>query len=489
LEGVVRIGLWGTFDVENYGDALFPMLARGELLRRLPNAAISAFGLVGDGHPNRFDGRTRIEALGAPTPERLEELASRLDLVVVGGGEIVHTRDREWASYYPITADEAAAIAPSRFFIDGLGEELEEECPVVWHAVGLPFDVEVTQAGRFRRALAGRPHVSVRDAASLGRLRAAGVAREIAVVPDPAILLPRLYPPEVLATRIHALRAEEAYPREDRVLLVQGSRAHVPHAADLAEAIAEVCGRIRAAPLVVETGACHGDHEFAAALAGPLPESRRLGPAGLVDLTAAIAGSVGFIGVSLHGNIAALAYGRPNVLLGMSGETKLTGLSEAVREPDMLAKEPADVPEAFMAVAERGPREEEVRELGERADAQFDAIAEVARRAGDGRPRRAPAWSDPLRAAYRERGRRLVAQRWRLADRLARTEEELATSEQEGSRLRKEISRLEDRERELEAEVSGKQGELDRLMATRTFRYTAALRRAYGKLRAFLVRR
>jgi polysaccharide pyruvyl transferase WcaK-like protein len=474
---MVRIGLWGTFDVENYGDALFPMLTRIELSRRLPDAAITAFGLVGDRNPNRFDGQATVEALGVPTPERLEELASRLDLVIVGSGEIIHTRDREWASYYPITDEEAMATAPSRFFIEGLGEALEEECPVIWHAVGLPLDVEAEQASRFRKSLVGRPHVSVRDAGSLNRLRAAGVHREIPVVPDPAILLPRLYSPEVLAARIRVLREEDVYPRQDRVLAVQGSRAHVPHMAGLTVAIREVCERLGAVPLLVETGPCHGDGEFAAALAH---SARRLGPAGVVDVTAAIASSIGFIGVSLHGNIAALAYGRPNVMLGMNGESKLAGLAEAVGEPDMVAREAADVPGAFEAVAEGGSRAEEIRELTERADAEFDALAEVARRVS-GRAVPDNSGHRALEEAYRTRGRRLVTQRWRMADRLAKAADDIAASVEEQRRLRAQIDMR-------EAEIADKQGQLDRLLATRTFRYTAAVRRGYGRLRAWFRR-
>jgi polysaccharide pyruvyl transferase WcaK-like protein len=489
---MIRIGLWGTFDVENYGDALFPRLARSELARRLPGSTISTFGLVGDRSSNRFEAQGPIEPLGAPTPERLVELASRLDLVVVGGGEIVHTRDSEWAAYYPISADRAVAIAPSRFFIDGLGQELEVDCPVVWHAVGLPFDVEPREAGRFRRALAARPHVSVRDTGSLARLRAAGIDREIAVVPDPAIFLPRLLPPDVLAERIEPLRKEGSYPAEGRVLAVQGSGAHLPYTTELAAAIGELCERLGAVPLIVETGPCHGDAEFAEALARTLPASTRLGPGGLVDVTAAIAGSLGFVGVSLHGNIAAMAYGRPHLMLGMNGESKLAGLAETVGEPDLVVRAPRDVPDAFMAAARKAPPAERIRELGERADAQFDAIAEVARRASEGRKARgihAASDRDALLEAFRSRGRRLVTQRWRLADRLAETEKDLAAAEEEGARLGGEVARLEERERELEAEVSGKQGELDRLMATRTFRYTAALRRAYGRIRSMFVRR
>jgi polysaccharide pyruvyl transferase WcaK-like protein len=483
---MIRIGLWGTFDVENYGDALFPRLAARELASRIPDAAVKPFGLVGAGSPSRFDGWAGIEALGEPTPERLADLADDLDVVVVGGGEIVHVRDEVWAEYYPITPEDAAAIAPSRFFIDGLGEELEEECPVVWHAVGLPFDIEPSDAPRFRRALERRPHVSVRDRASMERLRAAGVDREIALVPDPAILLPRLFPEAMLARRLQALRSDGSFPSTDRVLTVQGSRAHLPYLAELASAVREVCGRTRAVPLLLETGPCHGDGEFAAALARQMPDARRFGPAGLVDVTAAIAGSAGFVGVSMHGSIAALAYGRPQVILGMNGETKLAGLADAIGDSDVLVRSATEVPEAFRSAEESSPRDHVVAELQERADAQFDTLAEIARRTeggAGGRRLAAAADRDALRIGYRERGKRLVAQRWRFADRLAETEDLLAAAHAEQDRLREEISRLRERGRELEAEVAGKSGELDRLMATRTFRYTAALRRMYGRLR------
>jgi hypothetical protein len=483
---MVRIGLWGTFDVENYGDALFPRLAGLELARRIPEAVVRPFGLLGARSPSRFDGWGPIEALGEPTPARLAELADGLDMVVVGGGEIVHVRDDIWAEYYPITPQEASAIAPSRFFIDGLGEELEEECPVAWHSVGLPFDIEARQAARFRWALERRPHVSVRDRASLERLRAAGIRREIALVPDPAVLLPRLFPREMLARRLRALRSDGSYPSEDRVLAVQGSRAHLPYLRELASVVVEVCGGIRAVPLLLETGPCHGDGEFAAALGREVPGARRFGPAGLVDVTAAIAGSAGFIGVSMHGNIGALAYGRPHVILGMNGETKLAGLADAIGDPDVLVRSAGEVPEAFRSAAARSPRDEVVGELQERADAQFDALAEIAARTRGRASRRrfaAVADRDALRVGYEERGKRLVIQRWRFADRLADTEDLLATADRDRARLGGEVERLRDSERELRSEVAGKQGELDRLMATRTFRYTAALRRVYGRLR------
>jgi hypothetical protein len=356
----------------------------------------------------------------------------------------------------------------------------------------VPFDIEPRHATRFRWALERRPHVSVRDRASAERLRAAGVGREIALVPDPAVLLPRLFPPTMLASRLNSLRSAGSYPSEDRVLVVQGSRGHLRYLDELASAVVRLCGDLGAVPLVLETGPCHGDGDFASALAGEVPGAWRFGPAGLVDVTAAIAGSTGFIGVSMHGNIAALAYGRPHVILGMNGETKLAGLAEAIGDPEVLVGSADRVPEAFRSAAAGSPRPEVVEGLQERVDAHFDALAEIAGRIRGRADRRLFAVvpdRDALRAGYEERGKRLTLQRWRFADRLADTEDVLVASRRDRARLRVEVEELRKRERELEAEVIGKQGELDRLIATRTFRYTAALRRAYGRLRTLLRRR
>jgi predicted nuclease with TOPRIM domain len=57
-----------------------------------------------------------------------------------------------------------------------------------------------------------------------------------------------------------------------------------------------------------------------------------------------------------------------------------------------------------------------------------------------------------------------------LAERLERTEAEAAD--------------LKSRNEELDQEVAGKQGELDRLLNTKTFRYTAGLRRGWGRVRS-----
>src|SRR6266511_4102492 len=88
-----RLAIWGTFDVANFGDHLFPRVFESEIRRRVPAADVRAFSPLGHLHPGPFDGGHIVEPLGKWSPARLRELASAVDLVAIGGGEIIHTED------------------------------------------------------------------------------------------------------------------------------------------------------------------------------------------------------------------------------------------------------------------------------------------------------------------------------------------------------------------------------------------------------------
>jgi polysaccharide pyruvyl transferase WcaK-like protein len=487
---MVRIGLWGTFDVQNYGDALFPRIGRAELAGRLPGATVRAFSPLGPDHPTRFDGGDTPEALGRYSPERLARLVEELDCVVVGGGEIIHDHDWELAPHYGRTAEELESLAPSRFFIDGLGPELEEECPVLWHAVGLPFDIPEEQRERYREAITGRPYVSVRDQVSKERLEALGIGREIALVPDPAVLLPRFLSTDALDRRLRYLRAIGGYPVRGEALAVQGSRVLLQWVDELAAAIDGLATELGVPLAVVETGPSHGDGEFAEALSARVgSEVFRASDVGPEDIAAVIAGSIGFVGNSLHGNITAFAFGRPHVVLGLNRESKLLGFVRLIEDPDCLAERADEVAAAFRASAEADRRGEIRAALTRRIDRHFDHLAEIAAHAAARRVRpRARARSAQesqaqvmaLRHAFEARGRRLALQRWRMADRVAQLEEQ----ERERRRqLEATIAELRETNEFLQRELEGTRGELRSVLSTKTFRYTAPLRRAWSRIR------
>jgi polysaccharide pyruvyl transferase WcaK-like protein len=486
----MRIGLWGTFDVPNYGDALFPRIGRAELLHRLPEARVLHFAPLGRDHPTRFDGGDPAEPLGRYSPERLATLADQLDCVIVGGGEIIHDHDWELAPHYGRSPEDLTALAPSRFFIDGLGPELEEECPVMWHAVGLPFDISAKETMRYREALAARPYITVRDEISKRRLEDAGIPN-VAVVPDPALLIPRLLSRDLLARRLRYLRAIGAFPVRGPSLVVQGSRVLLPWLDPLASAVGTLASDLDVPVALIETGPTHGDGEFAEAMESRLPGPvHRVSDVGLEDVAAAIAGGMGFVGNSLHGNITAFAFGLPHVILGMNGETKLEGFAR-LAGTGALAAIPEDVIPTFRAVADAGPRTDVLARLQGRLDHHFDTLAEHAVAAARRRPsRETPASARELerqlaslRRAFELRGRRLAIQRWRMANRVAEEERAARAMRERAERAEAESAELRARRDALEREVQGKQDVIDDILNSRTFRYTAPIRRAIGWLR------
>jgi hypothetical protein len=135
-----RIALWGTFDVADYSTLLLPRIYERELLARLRIAQVDVYSPLGFEHPVPLDGGRLTLPLGSPSQRRKGQFARRHDLVIVSG-DVVHTRDDRYGELYGSPPQE-----PSSFFVDGLGEELGAECPVVWPPVGVPFAINAEEA-------------------------------------------------------------------------------------------------------------------------------------------------------------------------------------------------------------------------------------------------------------------------------------------------------------------------------------------------------
>jgi polysaccharide pyruvyl transferase WcaK-like protein len=378
----VRVALWGTFDVDNYGDHLFPRVARHELSRR--GVDVDVFSPYGRLHPTPLDAGLDVEPLGPWSPERAGELAAAYSLVVVGGGELIHLNDPLLAPVYDTTPDELCRMAPSRWFVEGLGPELEAGCPVVWHGVGVPWPPGEEEAGRLRAALAGRPYVTVRDRYSAQRLADAGVDGAVHIVPDSALLVERVMPPAALSVRLEALRGVGGYPGAGTTaVLLQGCDLLIPHLEEVLTAVERwrVAQRSRDEVVALVTGRCRGDGLFADGVERALGSRRawRLpGGATVEDIAAAIAGAGVFVGSSLHGAITALAYGRPFVLLNLYGEAKLDGFGDITGLGARVVHRAEEIPAAIEAAMADPAPASVLDSLQLRLDRHFDRLVELA---------------------------------------------------------------------------------------------------------------
>jgi hypothetical protein len=393
-----RIALWGTFDVPDYEALLLPRIFERELRARLPLAQVDAYSPLGYEHPIPLDGGRPALPLGTPNGRRKRELAERHDLVVVTGN-VLHARDGHYLGLYGLTAETAPRLRPSEFFLDGLGGDLEERCPVVWSAAGAPFELSTAEAARVRTALELRRHVSVRDDSSRVRLLATGGGRELAVVPDPTVLASRLFPADVLRKRLEYLRVLGCYPAEGRPILVQGDAAPAKEAADVAHAVTTRYAGEAVVLAELQPGCADAATD---AIAAELGDVFRLpAHASVEDFTAAIAHARTFVGTA---SSVATGFGvpalHPSAILGPAPET--------------------------------GP----LAELQARVDAELDTIAALAERSWSRRLSREGHMPEKLAQAllqseerYRAllqahaaRGERLVSERMRFAEIVERLE-------------------------------------------------------------------
>ena len=87
----MEVGICGTFDVANYGDLLFPLLAEAELRQRLGAINMHRFS-----YHAKAKGEWPFEVRSV---SELPETIGRLDGLLIGGGHLIRF-DKEVAPGY-----------------------------------------------------------------------------------------------------------------------------------------------------------------------------------------------------------------------------------------------------------------------------------------------------------------------------------------------------------------------------------------------------
>ncbi|MFM8803083.1 MAG: polysaccharide pyruvyl transferase family protein [Planctomycetia bacterium] len=290
-----QVGIVGTFDVENYGDLLFPLIARAMLERRLGPVDMVAFSPNARSAPTwPYDVRTVLDL-----PEALPSLSALL----VGGGQIIR-----FDHGYPIPVDPRVHTPIDYWLTPALLAALAGK-PVIWNAIGAwtgsppaPWYDDTLRA-----VLSASHLVGLRDEASREHLAAIAPQARLRFVPDTAFSLARLWPLAEESAGFLAWR---------RALGVRGP--YVVVQADTRIGPSRPAIDALVAGLGVETGVllpvcrCHGDSSDGLP---PLPcrhTARSDWPAPLL-LGEIIGRATAVVASSLHACITAIAYGVPVV--------------------------------------------------------------------------------------------------------------------------------------------------------------------------------
>ena len=177
-----QIGITGTFDVENYGDLLFPLLAEEELRRRLGAVNLHRFSYWEKQPPEWPYAVTSVA--------ELPRMIDRLDGLLIGGGFLIRFDERVADGYGPPSPE---IHHPTGYWLTPALMALDRGIPVVWNAPGMHCnDIPPWAEPLLELALRESAYVSVRDEPSKAALTR--FADGIEVMHDSGFGISRLVP-------------------------------------------------------------------------------------------------------------------------------------------------------------------------------------------------------------------------------------------------------------------------------------------------------
>mgnify|MGYP000356764213 CR=1 FL=1 len=361
--------MFGTFDVQTFGDLLFPIIARDRLSER--GLSITAVAPLGGGG-GWTDTVSSISFEDAPS------VARSASAILIGGGNIVHFGPANLADY------RAGSLFDRAYPTLWLGASLlgaVHNKQVLWNAPGVPRALAGPDQVRMARtALQAADYVSLRDPESVANLGEAAADVDIAVVPDTAASIAAVWPKKVLAGACRDLLDRKGAPPDARYLVIHPKqRAFDEPPEALAARIEAFSAAHGLVPMLIAISPCHDDQVAVRRLS----RAMRAGhiavddPRGLTELAAAIANASLYVGASLHGFIVASSYGVPGVLVARPLLPKFGGFLGHTERPDDLVENWPPAFDRAAAALDEGPGDRVPAAVHEALDAHWDRIASV----------------------------------------------------------------------------------------------------------------
>ena len=353
-----HVGIVGTFDVENYGDLLFPVMAQAALERRLESVEVVPFSPNGRSAPAwPYDVHSTLEL-----PDRLPSLSALL----IGGGQIIR-----FDTEYPIPTDPRVHL-PIDYWLTPAALGALAGKPVIWNAIGAwtgspaaPWYDDLVRA-----TLAASDFVGLRDEASRGHLAALTPAADLQLLPDTVFSIARLWP--LGRQSVDYVAWCEARQVHGRYVVVQADTRIGPSRPAIDALVASLGVET---VVLLPVCRCHGDDSDGLP---PFPcrhTARSEWPPPRL-LSEIIGRSAAVVASSLHACITAIAYGVPVV--------RVPSFNVSDRKFEMLdgfeGVAGIDRPDASAAVLRRGRGpERRAIEYADLLDAYWDRVAEVVR--------------------------------------------------------------------------------------------------------------
>lgn len=185
--GKYNIAFTGVFDIENYGDHLFPIAFETAMKKRGLEFEMFLFSCFEC--EQAFNSQKHVFAL-----QDLEDMHNKIkfDAIVVGGGEIIHLhsfkhkrshKDEEYIQYPIYQTWIIPSMVSEKYGIS-----------LLWNNPGIPFEFEGFYQRVAKKFLWQVDYLSVRNSFSVDALLACNISKtNISLHPDSAFILPEIF--------------------------------------------------------------------------------------------------------------------------------------------------------------------------------------------------------------------------------------------------------------------------------------------------------
>ena len=358
----------GTFDLENYGDLLYPILFRRIVEKRSEQLRIRHYSLVGGDAPQQagFESYPIKSLFTAPS--------AAPSSLVVGGGDLLRGDCDVIAAHYRQTyGGHFKTARKSIGTASSLGYVLRKGIPLLNHdsffaerfkrsrmnynsaapflvdvtqlpigstvcylSCGVPEDFKPNDRTRIAEVLDRAQFIYLRDEQSAEKLRRAGVSREIHVAPDLAVTLSEQFDHAEEARKGRRILSKLGLDDSRSVLCFQSKAYYGFREKEIIQQLNDYRRKTGSQVVLLPLGYCHNDHKFLRRLARQSGGVLRYADLhSIFDMISVIAASDMFVGTSLHGNITAFSFGTPH-LFGPLPVDKTEGFLRVVGLPSEL---------------------------------------------------------------------------------------------------------------------------------------------------------
>jgi len=310
----MNIAHFGTFDVQNFGDCLFPHIIEA----RLPQHNFFHVSPVG--------GKPWPDALNSITPKDLSNID--IDGVVIGGGNIISASTTTLPDYRSVSL-----FAYPTLWAGAAKLSIERDIPLVFNSPGVLDNCLYGFPGKIADLITeASSYISFRDEESSHIFCRKDYTRA-KVIPDTVLEAARLLPGRFDLS-------EQSLENTERTFVVHlKSRNMYRGTEHVAKQLDQLAQKLDARPILVAIGRCHKDEEIITAVAPKMRSNPILldNPQSLSEILQSIITSVAYFGSSMHGFIIATAFGIPGAMVtGNSDLHKYIGLVEQINMKNRL---------------------------------------------------------------------------------------------------------------------------------------------------------